>query len=217
MQKIEKWEKWEKWLLINLMFWSIFGYIFGNMIVYIIEGPPSDNQSVLPLHFTYLSVLAAILLSVCIQFKIIKNERLLSIFMLITTTMLTVTMLIFWTLMFPGRASHMSAISIINTTIVHAVVPILMLAYAWVAVSLGKTIKLSYKKHWFLTPLPAIIFITYQQILLATSRIAIYNIFDYNVKPLGIVLVYIFSIATICFICGAGLIFANNKIKAKKA
>lgn len=213
---MKKIKKLEKWLLINLMFWSIFGYVFGNIIVYWIEGPPSANQSVLPLHFTYLSVLFAIVLSVFIQFKILKNERLLSIFMLITTTMLTVTMLTFWTLMFPGRAGSLSAISLINTTIVHAVVPISMLVYAWVVASLGKTIKLSYKKHWILTPLPAIVFIIFQQTLLATSGIAIYNIFDYNVKPLWSVLLYIFAIATICFICGAGIIHINNKIKSKK-
>ena len=142
----------KSFLLWNILFFlALFAFIFmvtSDLVGYKWDGNPNNRQVwqehiYMWLKFTLISNLFCAIVSfiTIINLMNYKNQHLQRLKILMTVN-LTITMLIFWTVIFPGRGfSYYNPVSFTSTIFAHVIVPVFAIITFLVEIWLTRSIK----------------------------------------------------------------------------
>ena len=211
---MEKNKKIEFWMLIGIIASTSIGMTLGYISFFIgkkIEAP----IYIIPISFTYVSNVLGLIYGVFrIANKFMPTFRRWRNLQLIVTTMLTVTMFIYWTLLARGR-DWGNIVGDIGTGFVHFVAPMLVLFLFYLDTKNKNVYNLRYIDIVYTTIFP-VIFITYQQILWYGFGEPIYSVLDTKKHGFLLAYIYILAMGSCIFIVAWILIYSSRKMNDKK-
>ena len=204
-----------KWWWVLLAFFAMLGIVFTTLSSFIPDLHTFQRNFKIYLHFTsQANIMGLVVALLILANKSSAHVQRLKILALVS---LTITCLVFWSLIFPKRGiGEYRLFSFVGTIIVHAITPILIVV-AFLYDSIKQKNNLYLRKHLtvLLLMIYPVLWLIMAIVVYYTINYSIYSFLNFKVNPVWKSIVYILGI-TILFVGYSYIyLYLNNRYALK--